>query len=68
MATRYVSLGSTIAALTFPLWLWFIHRVETQWVVFATLFFTAALGSLMIVAMHHANIRRLLAGTENKLK
>lgn len=68
VATRYVSLGSTIAALTFPLWLWLIHRGETQWVDFAPLFFTAALGSLMIVAMHHANIRRLLAGTENKLK
>lgn len=68
VATRYISLGSIVAALTFPLWLWLIHRGEAQSVDFAPLLFTAALGSLMIVVMHHANIRRLLAGTENKLK
>ncbi|MEJ7710658.1 MAG: glycerol-3-phosphate acyltransferase [Pyrinomonadaceae bacterium] len=63
IATRYVSLGSILAAGTLPVWLWLLHDNRNQ-----PLLLTAALGGLLIILMHHANIKRLLAGTENKLK
>jgi glycerol-3-phosphate acyltransferase PlsY len=60
---RYVSLGSVVAVSVFPLVVWLIHRSRVS---------PAALGtigavSLLIVARHHENIRRLLAGTEHRM-
>lgn len=58
--TRYVSLGSILAAIAaVPLALLFGNVQAAEMYV---------LLALIIVAKHHANIRRLLAGNENKLR
>jgi acyl phosphate:glycerol-3-phosphate acyltransferase len=61
-ASRYVSLASILGALSFPLFAHFFIR-GTQPVAFIAVQWVAA---LLIVAKHHQNIRRLLAGTENR--
>jgi len=65
---RYVSLASIVAAIAFPVLFvaisglagWPIGRL---WPLLAF----AILMSLLIIARHRSNIRRLLAGTENKV-
>lgn len=59
--TRYVSLASMVAAATYPIFaLYFIH-VRTPIVVTGLLFIP-----LLVIVKHHANIRRLMAGTESR--
>jgi glycerol-3-phosphate acyltransferase PlsY len=57
---RYVSLASISAAVAVPIATWVIERNPTLVV------FTALLGGLAIYK-HKSNIRRLLAGTENRV-
>ena len=59
-ATRFVSLGSLVAAALFPVCAHFLSGYSGV----PLLLMTAA--SLLIILKHHENIRRLLAGTENK--
>jgi acyl phosphate:glycerol-3-phosphate acyltransferase len=61
-ATRFISLGSILAVLSFPVLSWLLPKCGHDAV--ALFFMTAT--SLFIVAKHHQNIRRLLAGTENR--
>jgi glycerol-3-phosphate acyltransferase PlsY len=61
--SRYVSLGSIIATAAFPLFAWLLYRKDTPPIVFVI----AAVGALLIIAKHHQNIRRLIAGTEHRL-
>jgi acyl phosphate:glycerol-3-phosphate acyltransferase len=63
LAFRYVSLGSIIAVAAFPLLAWQMHNYGHSWFALALM----SLTSLLIIAKHHQNIRRLLAGTENRL-
>jgi acyl phosphate:glycerol-3-phosphate acyltransferase len=60
---RYSSLGSITAAAALPLIAFVVHdyghSALTLWLI--------ALTCLIIIAKHHENIRRLLAGTENRL-
>jgi glycerol-3-phosphate acyltransferase PlsY len=58
---RYISLGSIIAAAVMPLIIWF--RPHSQQLLIA-----AALISAIVIIKHHANISRLVAGTENRFK
>lgn len=58
VAFRYVSLASILAVALFPLLAWMLHRDAPM-----TLVLLAA-SSLLIIAKHQENIRRLLAGTE----
>jgi len=60
--SRFVSLGSILGAASFPAFAWFLVSGEKP------LFFLVvqALVALLIIAKHHANIRRLFAGTESK--
>jgi acyl phosphate:glycerol-3-phosphate acyltransferase len=58
--TRYVSLGSILATVAFPIAAWFLYRPHTM-----PLLLVAITGAL-IIGKHHANIGRLLAGTESR--
>ena len=67
--TRYVSLGSIIAAGLMPLLIWWWHDgVADTPGRLAPLLATALAGSFLIIFMHRANINRLWRGTESKLK
>ncbi len=59
--TRYVSLASILAAASFPIFAFYFVPERTPAVIFGLLFIP-----LLIIAKHHANIRRLLSGTENR--
>lgn len=63
--SRYVSLGSVIGALMFPVLLAVFELGRGDFDLIEIL--VAAAMGLLIVARHHANISRLLKGTENKL-
>ncbi|HUQ31391.1 MAG TPA: glycerol-3-phosphate 1-O-acyltransferase PlsY [Pyrinomonadaceae bacterium] len=66
--TRYVSLGSILAAAAFPLFVWLLG-VNVRPVADPSPVMTAALVTgAIIILMHHANIGRLLRGTESKFK
>jgi glycerol-3-phosphate acyltransferase PlsY len=58
--SKYVSLGSLSAAVAIPLLAAFFHY--EQYSVAASI-----LISLLVIVRHHANIRRLIKGTENKV-
>ena len=58
-ATRYISLGSIVAAGTFPLGVWLIlHPPAPVWIA-------ALIAGGFIVYRHRANIGRIRAGNEN---
>jgi len=60
---RFVSLASIVAAAALPLVAWILrdyHEAPLE-------LFAMAASSLLIIAKHHANIGRLLAGTESRL-
>ncbi len=65
---RYVSLASMIAAITLPLYV-LAEATLTATPIARLLPFLIVTSFLVLVvlARHHANIRRLLAGTENKI-
>ncbi len=60
--TRYVSLGSMLAAITFPIVLIFYSHIR-QWPVIAF----AIIIPCIIIYTHRLNIRRLLKGEEHKI-
>ncbi len=60
---RYVSLGSILAAAAFPLLVYEMRAYGDSPIALAFM----AVTSLLIVARHRENIRRLLTGTENRL-
>lgn len=57
---RYVSLASVFTVALFPLIAWILNPYLDSPQIILLL----ALASLLIIAKHHTNIRRLLAGTE----
>jgi acyl phosphate:glycerol-3-phosphate acyltransferase len=59
---RYVSLGSIVAVAAFPNLTLVLHEYGNNSVALVLM----ATASVLIIAKHHANIRRLLAGTENR--
>jgi acyl phosphate:glycerol-3-phosphate acyltransferase len=58
-AFRISSLSALIAAATAPLWLWLLGPTEHVWLGIVL--------ALLVFARHHANIRRLAAGTEPRI-
>lgn len=56
----YVSLGSVLAALAFPVIAWLAHPGQRH------LAWMYALLAGLIIVLHRANLRRLLAGTEHR--
>ena len=63
LISRYVSLASILGAASFPVFAWFLVSGPRPAVFIAAEFAVA----LLIIAKHHQNIRRLLAGTEARL-
>jgi acyl phosphate:glycerol-3-phosphate acyltransferase len=64
--TRFISLGSVTAAVIVPLWTLIQHTMISPMTDFAPIMTALCAASAVIVAKHHENIQRLLAGTENK--
>jgi glycerol-3-phosphate acyltransferase PlsY len=58
---RYISLGSIVATAAFPVLVYFMKHPPRAIVL------GAAGSAIIIIARHHANIRRLLSGTESKV-
>jgi glycerol-3-phosphate acyltransferase PlsY len=61
-ATRYVSLGSIMAAISIPIFTVPIYHPHP-----AALLIGESIISVVTIAKHHANIRRLLTGTESRM-
>lgn len=62
-STRYVSLSSIMAALAFPIFAIFIFKSDEP------LFIAFGVASaFMVILTHQKNIKRLVAGNENKAK
>jgi glycerol-3-phosphate acyltransferase PlsY len=61
LITRYVSLASIVGAAFFPLFGFYFVPQHTPTVIVGFLFIP-----ILIIIKHHENIRRLLAGTENR--
>lgn len=65
--TRYVSLGSIVAAATIPLFVW-LQSVFVEPIGDLRPLLTAAIaGALLILFAHRANIGRLARGTESQI-
>jgi acyl phosphate:glycerol-3-phosphate acyltransferase len=61
--TRYISLGSMVAAAAFPLLVWWLSPAERTTLPILLLI---AASSLLIIVRHKDNVQRLMAGTENR--
>lgn len=59
IATRYVSLGSCVGALAFPIGSYFIFHEPVVTVI-------AVVMALLVIFKHRGNIMRLIKGTESK--
>jgi glycerol-3-phosphate acyltransferase PlsY len=60
--TRYVSLGSILAAVVFPVFALILPHAPRTALLTAVIFFVPAI----VIAKHHQNIARLLQGKENR--
>jgi glycerol-3-phosphate acyltransferase PlsY len=60
--SRYISLGSILSAAIFPPAAYWLYPELRSFPVSAVL----SLAAMLIIVKHHANIRRLAAGTESK--
>ncbi len=58
--TRWVSLGSILGAISFPITTWLYYQEIALTVIAAGM-------SLSVIFLHRANIKRLVNGTENRL-
>lgn len=61
--TRWVSLGSILGAVAFPLACWLLVPVMRDPIILSLI----GIASLLIIVKHRPNIRRILAGNENRL-
>jgi acyl phosphate:glycerol-3-phosphate acyltransferase len=64
VASRYVSLASIAAAASLPIfaWLQLRHGLDRDLLTIIPI----AIASVMVIAKHHENIRRIFAGTETR--
>lgn len=69
--SRYVSLGSILATISLPIAAVFLepsaHHVRAGWTINWGTMLPVCATCLLIILKHHENIRRLLAGNENRL-
>lgn len=59
-ASGYVSLGSMVGAIVLPIAAWLLHSQQRD------IIWIQVVVALAIIWLHRANIRRLVAGTENR--
>ncbi len=59
--TRYVSLGSLLISVLFPVWIVIIYTGNLHMLIVSLIFTISAF------IKHRSNIKRLLSGTENKI-
>lgn len=59
--TKYVSVGSLLIAILFPVWIGIRYPNQIHMLIIAILY------ALSAFFTHRANIKRLLSGTENKI-
>lgn len=64
--TRYISLGSIAAAMIIPLWTLIHHLMLSPIDNFGSILLALCLSSALVIWKHKDNIKRLMAGTENK--
>jgi glycerol-3-phosphate acyltransferase PlsY len=67
--SRYISLGSILAAVLFPVYFMLIIMLCPAWNFTALwpVFIISCIVSLLLILRHKDNIKRLLAGSENKI-
>ena len=65
--TRYVSLGSIVAAATIPLFVWLQSVFVEPVADLRPLLAAAIVGALLIVFAHRGNIERLASGVESRI-
>jgi glycerol-3-phosphate acyltransferase PlsY len=64
LAFRYVSLASILTVALFPVLAWVLEPYAAT----SQMFLFIATASLLIIAKHHENVRRLLAHTESRFE
>jgi glycerol-3-phosphate acyltransferase PlsY len=65
--TRYVSLGSMMAAALIPVFVWLHSVFVVPMVDLRPLLLATVVGALLIIFAHRGNIERLARGTESQL-
>lgn len=60
LTTRYVSLGSCVSSVMYPVLVYMFHSHDTYFIV------TSVLVAALAVFKHRSNIQRLVRGTESK--
>ncbi len=65
LVSKYVSLASVTAAFSLPIFGWFSLRPRQSEGLLTLA--PIAIASALVIAKHHENIHRLLAGTENRI-
>jgi glycerol-3-phosphate acyltransferase PlsY len=65
--TRYVSLGSILAAALIPLLVWLQNEFVEPFADLRPLLVAAVVGALLIIFAHRGNIQRLARGTESQI-
>lgn len=66
LGMHYVSLGSIMGGLFYPVMLNSVSKILTQSAPTALMTISAIAMATLLVTRHHTNIKRLLSGTENK--
>ncbi|MBO7659470.1 MAG: glycerol-3-phosphate 1-O-acyltransferase PlsY [Clostridia bacterium] len=67
LITRYVSLGSVLAALAFPVPVWFLGGWAENTKGLTVFFFVCIILVLLLIVRHRSNLVRLFTGKESKL-
>lgn len=66
--SRYVSLGSMVAAAVIPLFVWFNIFFFQSLADLRPILTAAVVGAMLIIFAHRGNIRRLVEGSEPKFR
>jgi glycerol-3-phosphate acyltransferase PlsY len=66
--SRYVSLGSVVAAAALPLCTYYLYAPGTGHAPPMSISVAAVLVAILVIFKHRSNMERLLAGTENRIR